>query len=338
MSIALQPGGETMLVTGVTQSAHIIVSHAVGYQSAQIPEEAFALVLRTDDSPIKCGDIGNGVIAISVAEGFHHVISPVQSACLITVFHHYLECRTVLGRNASEQFAQESIKVTGHMGSAQLVHLISRSFLAGGTIGHTRGNHSCANDGPLSFGCFPGECAVLLHAGSKVDYFGGLGYGHLGRLLLCGPHIFSPHGQRGLIHLGQGLLGVSLHLWLVGDTCLELAVPGSSCGHESEVLCLHIGQSDADGCPWDEAYVGSTICAIEVYCFHILIPITLLRLYLHVHQQVPVGGEGDVAQGLDCIKVYVGNQVFACLFLNDDGSVRLGDLLGKGQYLHIGGL
>ena len=196
MAITLEPGGESVAVAHLAQSAHIVIGNAVGNEPTQIPQETLALVLRTDDRSVERGKVGDGVVAIACAERLGHIISPVESAGLVTVLYYYLEGSAVLGRNAPQDFAQEGIEMGSHMLSAHLVHLVSSGFLAGWCIGHTRRSHSRAQYGPSSLGRFPHQRTVLLHVGSEVNDLGGLRDSHPLRLLLRAPHVLSPHGQR----------------------------------------------------------------------------------------------------------------------------------------------
>ena len=70
---------------------------------------------------------------------------------------------------------------------------------------------------------------------------------------------------------------------------------------------------------------------------HILVAVTLLGLYLHIHKQIAGGDEGDVAQGLHGIEVDISHLVLVCLLVYSDQGIELGGVTRHGQHLHVGG-
>ena len=89
VTVAFQPRGKSVLIANLSQSPHIVICHAVGNEPAQIPQEAFALILGAHYLSEHYRDPWHRIIAICFLEGRNHVVRPVLSAHLITVFHHH---------------------------------------------------------------------------------------------------------------------------------------------------------------------------------------------------------------------------------------------------------
>ena len=141
--VVFEPCMQSVLVTDVAQTAHVIIGHLVGHHTAHIPQEAVRRFLTADHHALVNGQIRRRVVAVAGFELFDHAVGEVLSAGLVAVLNDYAERLAVLGRNAAQNFAHMGIEVGGGMLAAHLVDGEAGEFVVPvGVIPMRRMTHS----------------------------------------------------------------------------------------------------------------------------------------------------------------------------------------------------
>ena len=260
MAVTFEPGAQTHLVARLAKTAHIVVGHAVGNQTAQIPEEAVADVATAHHLAAQYGQIGGRVVAVFLHKAISHVVGPVQTTGLVAVLYHNLEGLAVVGRDAAQNLANKVVEMVLDVLFAHLVYLQAGPLGRCRGVGLTGGAHRQAGDGPAALGSIPLE-HIPVHLVGQVDDPGGVdacsgfGFG------LRGPHICIPHGQRSLEHLAQGLLCKAFYHGTGGEFDVQRAASGL-CQHQTEGVRAGLGNRHNYRCIRHIAHVHAGIAAV----------------------------------------------------------------------------
>ena len=202
---------QSVLVTDVAQTAHVIIGHLVGHHTAHIPQEAVRRFLTADHHALVNGQIRRRVVAVAGFELFDHAVGEVLSAGLVAVLNDYAERLAVLGRNAAQNFAHMGIEMGGGMLAAHLVDFEAGSLGRSRRVRRAGRRHTHAQDDPFAFGCVPRQRSVLGHVLRNILHAGRIDDGR--RVIhdgLCRPLIVFPVRQRGRVHLGQRFFFIAL--------------------------------------------------------------------------------------------------------------------------------
>ena len=119
------------------------------------------MVFGINHISVESGNERHWIVTVTLLEFGNHLVSPVLSACFVTVFYHNFECLAILRRYAAHNFSEKGIKVRGNVFLAHLVGFISRCFGSGGSVGGSRGAHGGTQNHPFAFWRIPSQYSVL---------------------------------------------------------------------------------------------------------------------------------------------------------------------------------
>ena len=145
---------------------------------------------------------------------------------------------------------------------AHLVNLQAGPFWRCRGVGLAGGAHGEAGDCPAAFGRIPVE-HIPVHIVGQVNDFGRVDARCRGRLGLHGPHICIPHRQRGLEHLAQRLLSITLYHragceFHIQGTCTRLRQ------YQAEGIGISFWQRHNQRCIREIAHVYAGIAAVYI--------------------------------------------------------------------------
>ena len=211
MSIALEPCAQAVVVARCAQAAHVGVRDFIGDEAAEVPEETVGIGAANSGHSEECGKIRSGVIAEGGLEASGKVVREVLPAHFVAVEHRVAYGLAVGGRRAGEYLAEVGVEVSGHMGTAHLVHFVSRGFGICGTVLRACGSGGEAVDDPLAGRHLPVERAVSRHLATQHNGLRGIKRGAGSVFWFGRPLVFVPHRQRAFEHLRERLLVGARH-------------------------------------------------------------------------------------------------------------------------------
>ncbi|OPZ66651.1 MAG: hypothetical protein BWY83_02832 [bacterium ADurb.Bin478] len=211
----------------LSESAHILLRHSIGHQSANVPQKTIRLLCRGDDAAAENRQPHDRIISILLNKRLAKIVGPVLRTHLIAVRHNMREGPALIRRQSFEQLADIGVKM---MLGRQVVHFVD---LQSGGLRGSRGvldagrRHAGAQKDPLPFRHIPGEDAVRLQTVADIPHLTGRNDQLLSfRLLWARPEISIPQRLGRRKHFTQLFFNVSLHTCGSGEmnlsqTCLS---------------------------------------------------------------------------------------------------------------------
>ena len=264
VAVVLQPQRQSVLVRNLAQAADMRIGQLVGRHAAHVPQEAVGDLLAADYHAVVNGQERQGVVAELIPEIRKKRIREVLSAFLVAVGHHHTERFPVFGGYAAQHLADKGVEMVLQVGRSHLVHLEARSLGRRGRVLHPRGTHSRAHDDPVARRGFPHQ-AVAVEAFRYIDYFRGIdSQRRIVQHGLVAPLVLLPVRQRRLEHLGEGLLGVTLHTGFGREQhLLETRIPARTPHYEPELAARDPVHADCNRCIGVEPDLDVGIRAVD---------------------------------------------------------------------------